>query len=396
MNYSVYIFGELSSGYTQYPEDSSSSILKTLYSRCKAPTQIVIHRDESMMYYCYIRKLNGNKYIGLCIAVNGYYLSKIYSLFFLFENIIEKIAKQGVLIHFSEDGTLTTSLHTFRNEEEELESLIENLKIRFEDFSKISTTLPQTDYTLAKNSIKEHCISDKLQDIVKASYSYGFTYIYKDDDFNTVRMNSYKSILSRLNDENKALQKKNIELQEYNKKVLYQKKQYRYILILMLTILGFGVGLFFLNDNLKNTKAKLLQANRIINNKEKAIIGLNNDIRDLKNSLNNEKGMRKKAENDFTSFKSFLNETQPFIIKKTSFTFNTGWLSFNYYGMKNETVILQVRAFNGDESYSNSTSMDVKKGNNHFSIYLSNNLNSSKWYSFELLIGNKIIGGDRH
>lgn len=239
MNYSIYIFGELSSGYTQYPEDSSSSILKTLYSRCKAPTQIAIHRDESMMYYCYIRKLNGNKYIGLCIAINGYYLSKIYTLFLLFENIIEIIAEQGVFIHFSEDGTLTTSLHTFRNEEE-LESLIEKLKIRFEDFSKISMPLPQTDYTLAKNSIKEHCISDNKQDIVKASYSYGFTYIYKDDDFNTVRMNSYKSILSRLNDENKALQKKNIELQEYNKKVLYQKKQYRYILILMLIILGFG------------------------------------------------------------------------------------------------------------------------------------------------------------
>ena len=53
MNYSIYIFGKLSSGYTQYPEDSSSIVLKNIYSHCKAPTQIVIHRDENLMYYCY-------------------------------------------------------------------------------------------------------------------------------------------------------------------------------------------------------------------------------------------------------------------------------------------------------------------------------------------------------
>ncbi|HRF86073.1 MAG TPA: hypothetical protein PLN34_05870 [Alloprevotella sp.] len=396
MNSSVYIFGELSSGYTQYPEDSSSYVLKTLYRHCKAPTQIVIHRDGGLMHYCYIRKLDDDKYIGFCIAVSGYYLSKIDVLFSLFENTIERVVKQGVIIHFSENGTLATSIGVLRNEEEELESLTENLRIGFEEFCKISKPLPRTDYGIAKDSIKEHCISDGSQDIVRASYSYGFTYIYKDEDYDTVRINSYKGVLRRLSEENDRLKKKNGEFQEENKKVLRQKKQYRYVLILMILILFCGIGLFFLNDSLKNTKANLEQANQTISNKDNTIVILNNKISSLKTSLTDEKEMREKAENDFASFKSFLNDRQPFIVKSTSFTFNTGWFSFDYYGLRDETVTLQVKAFNGDESYRNSTSMDVKKGYNSFSIYLSDNLNGSTWYSFELLIGNKIIGGDRH
>lgn len=396
MNSSVYIFGELSSGYTQYPEDSSSYVLKTLYRHCKAPTQIVIHRDVSLMHYCYVRKLDNDKYFGFCIAVNGYYISNVDVLFSLFENTIEKVVSQGVLIHFSEKGTLTTSIGTLRSEEEELESLTENLRIGFEGFRKISKPLPRTDYGIAKDSIKEHCISDGMQDIVRASYSYGFTYVYKDEDYDTVRMNSYKGVLSRLNEENKALKEQNLELQEENKKVLHQKKQYRYVLTLMILILFCGVGLLFLNDSLKNTQENLEQANRTISNKDNTIAGLNNKVSSLKTSLTDEKEMREKAENDFASFKSLLNDRQPFVVKSTSFTFNTGWLSFDYYGLREEAIDLQVKAFNGNESYSNSTSMDVKKGHNSFSVYLSDDLNSSAWYSFELLIGNKIIGGDRH
>lgn len=294
MNSSVYIFGELSSGYTQYPEDSSSYVLKTLYRHCKAPTQIVIHRDGSLMHYCYVRKLDNDKYLGGCIAVNGYYVSKIDVLFSFFENTMEKVASQGVLIHFSENGTLTTSIGSLRSEGEELESLTENLRIGFEGFRKISKPLPRTDYGIAKDSIKEHCISDGMQDIVRASYFYGFTYVYKDEDYDTVRMNSYKGVLNRLNEENKVLKEKNFELQEENKKVLHQKKQYRYVLTLMILTLFCGAGLLFLNDNLKNAKADLEQANQTISNKDNTIVSLNNKISSLKNSLTGEKEMRKK------------------------------------------------------------------------------------------------------
>ena len=402
MNCNVYIFGELSSGYTQYPEDSSSHVLKKIYPFCKAPTQIAIRRDASMMYYCYIRKLNDNKYFGLSIAVNGYYISRVDELFSLFENTIEKIAQQGSFIHFAKDGSLTTSTTILKDEEEEIDTLSENLRRGFEALGSSTNTLPQVDYTVAKDSVKEFNAMDDKRDIIRASYTYGYTFIYKDKDFNTVRVNSYRSVLSQLNDENNNLRKRNEELKEQNTKILRQKKQFKNVIFLILAVIGCGVGLLFLNDNLNTTKSELADANNTISirndtieSKNNQISGLHRDIHNLNVSLNEEIERREQVENDYESFKNSLNNMQPFIVKSTSFNFSSGWLSFDYYGLRDTTVTVQVKAF-GNYAYNNSSSIDIEKGYHSNSIYLSSGLNSSDWYSFELLVGNKIIGGDRH
>ena len=117
MNCSTYIFGELSSGYAQYPEDSSSSLFKALYSRCSAPTQLIIHRDETMMYYIYIRKFDEKGYIGFAVAINGFCFTRITPLFSLFEKKIEQLAERGILINYTQHGNLTTTLSSFVDEE---------------------------------------------------------------------------------------------------------------------------------------------------------------------------------------------------------------------------------------------------------------------------------------
>lgn len=240
MNCNVYIFGRLSSGYTQYPENTSSEMLKSLYPLCKATTQLAIHRNANMMYYCYIRKLNGNKYLGLCVTVNGYYIKQINELFSLFENAIEKMAQYGSFIHFAKDGTLTTSTTSLKQDEEEIDTLSENLKCGFEAFGSPENRLPQIDYTVAKDSVKEFNILDDKQNIIRASYTYGFTFVYKDEDFNTVRINSYRGVLSRLNDENSELRLKNNELKkEYAELQLKQRNtQWVGILSVIVAILG--------------------------------------------------------------------------------------------------------------------------------------------------------------
>ena len=69
----LYFFGKLSNGYSQYPFDFTSDVLDKLISNAKAPTQIITHRSNNLMYYSYIRKLEGNKYIGICCLWNDRY-----------------------------------------------------------------------------------------------------------------------------------------------------------------------------------------------------------------------------------------------------------------------------------------------------------------------------------
>jgi hypothetical protein len=150
------------------------------------------------------------------------------------------------------------------------------------------------------------------------------------------------------------------------------------------------------------TKSELADANNTISIRNDTIESKNNQITDLRRDvhnlnvyLNDERERREQVEKDYESFKNSLNNMQPFIVKSTSFNFSSGWLSFDYYGLRDTTVTVQVKAF-GNYAYSNSASIDIEKGYHSNSIYLSSGLNSSDWYSFELLVGNRIIGGDRH
>lgn len=196
------------------------------------------------------------------------------------------------------------------------------------------------------------------------------------------------------------LRKRNEELKEQNNKILRQKKQFQLVVFLALAILGCGIGLFFLNDNLNMTKSELADANNTISirndtleSKNNQISSLCRDVHNLNVSLREEIERREEVENDYESFKNSLKNMQPFIVKSTSFNFSSGWLSFDYYGLRDTTVTVQVKAF-GNYAYSNSSSIDIEKGYHSNSIYLSSGLNSSDWYSFEMLVGNKIIGGD--
>lgn len=74
-----------------------------------------------------------------------------------------------------------------------------------------------------------------------------------------------------------------------------------------------------------------------------------------------ERSKREETETELNTLKNIYMEQQPLFIKSTSFNFNSGYLSFEYYGYYEKTVTLGVRAFDGNYSYSNSTTFNVEK-----------------------------------
>lgn len=286
MNCSTYIFGELSEGYSQYPEDSSSNIFKSIYSKCNAPSQLIIHRDDSMMYYVYIRKLDTKRYIGLAVAINGYYFTQIGSLFSSFEKQIEQLAERGIIINYSKGGDLTTSLSSLKKEEEEVMEYANYLQ---GEISSIRTVrkIPHADYTVSINSQKIFNENDNNNDIVKASYTFGFTVILKQDNYDTIRSTSYRNTLRQLNAQNESLTKEIYKLKETNKKILRQKKQFKKVIFLFLLLIASGLGIYFLYDNLNNTQDELFSANSTIQKQNYVISDKNGIISNLNDSIYN-------------------------------------------------------------------------------------------------------------
>lgn len=72
MNNSTYLFGLIGGRFYQMPHDYLNSVLSNLPKKKSfKQSQIVVHRDSNLMYYCYIRQLSAKDYLGICVLVNG-------------------------------------------------------------------------------------------------------------------------------------------------------------------------------------------------------------------------------------------------------------------------------------------------------------------------------------
>lgn len=249
MNGSIYLFGELSSGYTQYPDDGSSDVFKTFYRNSKAITQIAIHRDRNLMYYGYIRKLHSHKYIGICLVLHGVMIKDINTLFEVYEKTISDFVNKGDLIHLSKNGEIVAGVSELHRHEESIKFAIHKLS---EDIENIETyQLPITDYSVSRDSSKDFSFNDKAEDIVKASHTFGFTYIYKDEDYDTIQTNSSRAVIKQINKENEAY-KKRINEQENKLRILERKKKQMGGVVALFIALFVGSIIFFNTVEEKN------------------------------------------------------------------------------------------------------------------------------------------------
>ena len=284
MNCSAYIFGSLSSGYTQYPDDGSSQVFSKLYPLCKAPTQVIVHRDDNLMYYCYVRKLSGNKYIGMAVVVNGYYVTTLGDVFTIFEKAIEKMAHQGEIIRFAPNGDIIPAIGKLNDKGEEISSALSSLKLQAEGYWH-ADALPPVNYAEAKDSKRDFASTDNHQDKVRATYTYGYTIIYKEKDYDTIHVTGYRATLAGLKQQNDSLTAENTKLKEENARVKRQKKQVTWVILLFLGVVVCATGLYYLNDTLSHTKDNLENANYKIDVLNDTIQGLNTDLNNKDNYI---------------------------------------------------------------------------------------------------------------
>ncbi len=276
MNGSIYIFGELSSGYTQYPDDGSSDVFKIFYRNSKATTQIAIHRERNLMYYGYIRRLHNHKYIGVCWALHGGMINDIDKLFEIYEKTISDFVDKGDFIHLTKKGEITAGVNELYKHEESIKLTIHKLS---EDLEAIEIhQLPITDFSISRNSSKDFCFNDNAKDIVRASHTFGFTYIYKDEDYDTIQTKSSKAVIKQISQENEAY-KKRISEQESKLRILERKKKQMGIVVALLIALFVGSIVFFNTIEEKNEDIEV--GKRTIEKQREENYGLTEDNKAL-------------------------------------------------------------------------------------------------------------------
>lgn len=380
----------MSNGYSQYPEDSSSNLFKNIQYQCVAPSQLIIHRDEDMMYYIYVRKFDKNKYIGFAIAINGYYFTQFKSLFSLFEKEVEELVESGVIINLSNNGEITSILPSLKNEEEEVMSVINSFQIKVNNLKNLKR-LPPVDFSVAISSRKLFKDSDADSEIANASCRFGLTIVLKESDYDTVRTTSFKNILKNLNAEKNALIKENEELKEQNKKIKRQKKQFKNVVFLILIVLACGIGIYLLNENLNNTQDRLDTANNIISEKESIIVNLRDSVNSLEYNLNREVKAKEKVESSLQTICSY----SPFAV--TGCEVNANQFKFDYFCPEEKEVTVTLNAVNerSNEIITNTHTLTFYKGTGSKSLDFYRMLDMSQFYYVVLMYDGHIVAGRR-
>ena len=181
MNNSVYVFGNLGVGYTQYPEGYAQEIFYKFFEQSSARSQIVIHREKNLMYYGYVRKLDvPERYIGFCALLNGVRLSHIDRLFAIYEDAVADLVAHGEILCFNEYNQLSSFSGLLKSKQQEVERISVSIREKIEDLGQDAVMLPPVNYGIDKDSCKTFSYTeDKERLIIDASVQYGYTCVWK-------------------------------------------------------------------------------------------------------------------------------------------------------------------------------------------------------------------------
>ena len=258
MNNTIYLFGKFGQGMTASVNDYTKSIFEEFMSKANAPTQIIIHRSGPIMNYGYVRKIANGHMLGICIQINGQYLSTTKKLFEVFENMVADIAVRGDVLRLNNQGDLEPTISYFTDKPEEVERAIANCSNEIVRLSPTCKTLPDVDFSTSDTDINYFKETDNSQTIIKASVRNGYTFIYKEHDYDTLALGGYRSTLYALNKENENCKKK-IKEQENKLRILERKKKQMGVVVALFIILFVGSIIFFNTLEEKNENIEVRQ-----------------------------------------------------------------------------------------------------------------------------------------
>lgn len=258
MNSNIYLFGKFGHSITTSVDDYTKSYFEEFISKAKAYTQIIIHRNGDIMNYGYVRKIEENNLFGICLQINGQYISETDKLFEAFENIIANCAVKGDILRLNKKGNIEATTSNLLDEPEELVRAITNCQNEILRLDYACRSLPNIDYSTTDNDTYYFKENDDSSTITKTSVRNGYTFIYKERDYDTLALNGYRSTLSSLNKENESFRSR-IKEQEHKIKALEKKKKQMGVVVTLLAVLFFGSIFFFNTIEEKNADIETKQ-----------------------------------------------------------------------------------------------------------------------------------------
>lgn len=284
MNFNFYIFGTPKGRYNQYPDDYIASTLTHLQKNTDG-ARLVIQREMNLTHYVYTEKVEESNVIGFCLIFNNARILNPKQLISFFRHIIEKrLIESGKIIKYNDNGRLQYVISSFSECAKENEKLREFINDELENnSSKYNIVTLSSTYN-----------GTKTMDTIDISAS-DAQIVQLTDNHNTVIVNHnvgiehgyIPQVISSLREQNLKANEDIRHLQEENAALYKKKKQYRYVVLLSLLIIGCLVGLYLFYNEVNDKAARIADLENIVTKRNATIADRDSTIVGLQTSLSN-------------------------------------------------------------------------------------------------------------
>jgi DNA repair exonuclease SbcCD ATPase subunit len=288
MNVDLYLFGDFGNGYTQYIDDNTRVKFKSFVEKAKAKSQLIINRDDALIYYTYIRRLHSEgssnvKYIGISYVLNTHFIQDIDGLFEILEGAVTTIASRGIILKYLPSGQVTTNVEKIYQAKAEFAHISAYLKSELDAFMvDKKCKLPTLDFSINTSELKTFKFTDPREDIIKSISTFPTVYIYKDRNYENEESKSFSSTLSKLNKEKTAalqtIDKQKQEIIDLKK----QQKNYKLVIWLVIFICVGGLICYI---SIKNKDADIVRLQNNVANQEQTIASQSQTIDILRDTV---------------------------------------------------------------------------------------------------------------
>lgn len=171
MNCSVYFFGELGEGYTQFPLDNSSKkILSTFYDRGQADAKLTFVREGKLAYYGYTRPLQGGHFIGICCLFNDVLCTDLEKIFGVFEAEIQQMANDEDFLRLTSYDEIIPEAKCFNHKA--VERISKRIRNRFANNNVPFIKIPPIKYSIDSSESKSFKYVDDARAVLQAMKEY--------------------------------------------------------------------------------------------------------------------------------------------------------------------------------------------------------------------------------
>lgn len=109
------------------------------------------------------------------------------------------------------------------------------------DLNRKTRPLPPVNYGISGDSEQHFTTDDDAKDMVKSSYTNGYTFVHKERDYDTEQMNAYRTILQGMNKKITSLRSENKQLRAENKELMRKQRNTTWVGVLSVVVVMLGV-----------------------------------------------------------------------------------------------------------------------------------------------------------